>query len=101
MEASGGIDSLLAQAVGPALPSEIKLPRGGFHERTLLNWPGYSQENNRLLHQRNRWRAFRLGTIASERKALLKWLTELTGPWYGAMEATIFSGWVYDFLKPH
>jgi len=23
------------------------------------------------------------------------------GPWLGAMEATIFTGWVYDYLKPH
>ncbi len=41
------------------------------------------------------------GTVPSERKALQKWLAELPGPWYGAMEATIFTGWVYDFLKPH
>ena len=41
------------------------------------------------------------GTVASERKALRKWLTDLPGPWFGAMEATIFTGWVYDFLKPH
>ena len=41
------------------------------------------------------------GTVAAERKALSKWLAELPGPWYGAMEATIFTGWVYDFLKPH
>jgi len=26
---------------------------------------------------------------------------ELPGPWYGAMEATLFTGWIYDFLKPH
>jgi transposase len=43
----------------------------------------------------------RQGIVASERKALRKWLAELPGPWYGAMEATIFTGWVYDFLKPH
>jgi transposase len=43
----------------------------------------------------------REGIIASERKSLNKWLSELPGPWYGAMEATMFSGWVYDFLKPH
>jgi transposase len=41
------------------------------------------------------------GTVSAERKALQKWLDELPGPWYGAMEATIFTGWVYDFLKPH
>lgn len=41
------------------------------------------------------------GTVAAERKALTKWLAALPGPWHGAMEATIFTGWVYDFLKPH
>lgn len=40
-------------------------------------------------------------TVAAERKALRKWLAELPAPWYGAMEATIFTGWVYDFLKPY
>ena len=43
----------------------------------------------------------RQGTVAAERKALSRWMAELPGPWYGAMEATIFTGWVYDFLKPH
>src|SRR6185369_3582759 len=41
------------------------------------------------------------GTVAAERKALSRWLSELPGVWYGAMEATMFTGWVYDFLKPH
>jgi transposase len=29
------------------------------------------------------------GTVAAERKVLSKWLAELPGAWYGAMEATI------------
>ena len=41
------------------------------------------------------------GTVAAERKALLKWLSETPGFWIGGMEATMFTGWVYDFLKPH
>jgi transposase len=41
------------------------------------------------------------GKIAAERKALHEWMAGLPGPWCGAMEATIFTGWVYDFLKPH
>ena len=43
----------------------------------------------------------RQGTVAAERKALNNWLSELPGPWHGAMEATLFTGWIYDFLKPH
>jgi transposase len=41
------------------------------------------------------------GTIAADRKALHKWMAGLSGPWISAMEATILTGWVYDFLKPH
>jgi transposase len=41
------------------------------------------------------------GTVAAERKALSQWMQGLPGPWCGAMEATIFTGWVYDFLRPH
>lgn len=43
----------------------------------------------------------RQGVVAAERKALGQWLTELPGSWLGALEATIFTGWIYDFLKPH
>jgi transposase len=31
----------------------------------------------------------------------LKWIESLPKPWVAAMEATLFTGWVYDFLKPH
>jgi len=41
------------------------------------------------------------GKVSADRKTLLKWMEGLPGPWLGAMEATIFTGWVYDFLKPH
>lgn len=41
------------------------------------------------------------GQIAAERYALRKWASERRQPWRGAMEATLFSGWVYDTLKPY
>jgi len=43
----------------------------------------------------------RQGTVAADRKVLRQWLTELPGPWSGAMEATLFTGWIYDVLKPY
>jgi transposase len=43
----------------------------------------------------------RQGVVSAQRKALLNWISELPGPWMGALEATIFTGWIYDFLKPH
>lgn len=41
------------------------------------------------------------GKIAATRQALDAWVAERTQPWVGAMEATLFTGWVYDHLKPH
>lgn len=41
------------------------------------------------------------GTVAANRSTLLKWVESLPQPWVAAMEATLFTGWVYDFLKPH
>ena len=46
-------------------------------------------------------RIVRQGEIAAERNALRKWLSEIPGAWIGAMEATMFTGWIYDFLKPY
>lgn len=41
------------------------------------------------------------GTVTANRGALKKWAESLACPWIGAMEATIFTGWIYDFLKPY
>jgi transposase len=41
------------------------------------------------------------GKLAADRKTLIQWMSGLPGPWLGAMEATLFTGWVYDFLKPY
>ena len=43
----------------------------------------------------------RQGVVSTERKALRQWVTELSNPWMGTLEATIFTGWIYDFLKPY
>lgn len=41
------------------------------------------------------------GSIESTRGGLGQWVSSLKHPWIGAMEATLFTGWIYDFLKPH
>lgn len=41
------------------------------------------------------------GEVAATRAALETWLATLRRPWTGALEATLFSGWIYDFLSPH
>ena len=41
------------------------------------------------------------GMVGADRESLGQWAESLVGPWVGAMEATIFTGWVYDFLAPY
>ena len=40
------------------------------------------------------------GEVASRRTDLASWARSIRGPWIGAMEATLFTGWIYDTLKP-
>src|SRR5690242_11358990 len=41
------------------------------------------------------------GKIAAKRSVLRDWASRQTTPWKGGMEATMFSGWIYDTLKPY
>jgi len=41
------------------------------------------------------------GSIPATRCELDRWLKTLPQPWSAAMEATMFTGWIYDHLKPH
>lgn len=41
------------------------------------------------------------GSVAANRRELGAWASGLQHPWAGAMEATVFTGWIYDFLLPH
>lgn len=41
------------------------------------------------------------GTIGATRCELSEWCATQKRPWIGAMEATLFTGWIYDHLKPH
>jgi transposase len=40
-------------------------------------------------------------TIGATRNELDAWMATLPQPWTVAMEATIFTGWIYDHLLPH
>jgi hypothetical protein len=40
-------------------------------------------------------------TLVAERSVLRSWAASLPQPWHGAMEATIFSAWIYDTLRPN
>jgi transposase len=41
------------------------------------------------------------GSLLATRFDLDCWMKTLPQPWSAAMEATMFSGWIYDHLKPH
>lgn len=41
------------------------------------------------------------GSMAARRAALDEWLKTVPGAWQGAMEATMFSHWIYRYLRPH
>lgn len=42
----------------------------------------------------------REGEIPARRRELLAWAQQLPQPWFGALEATLFSSWIYHLLKP-
>src|ERR1700734_3137990 len=41
------------------------------------------------------------GVAPATRAGLDTWMAALEGPWRVAMEATLFTSWVYEYLKPH
>ena len=41
------------------------------------------------------------GSIAATHFDLDRWMKTLPQPWTAAMEATVFTGWIYDHLQPH
>ena len=42
----------------------------------------------------------RQGSVLATRPDLAAWAEAIERPWIGALEATMFSGWVYDELRP-
>src|ERR1035437_766258 len=45
-------------------------------------------------------RIFEEGKLRATHQVLRQWGQERQEAWHGAMEATLFSGWIYDALKP-
>lgn len=41
------------------------------------------------------------GKLRATHQVLRQWAEQRTEPWHGAMEATLFSGWIYDTWKPY
>jgi hypothetical protein len=41
------------------------------------------------------------GSLPATRFDLDRWMKTLPRPWTAAMEATVFTGWIYDHLQSH
>jgi transposase len=41
------------------------------------------------------------GKLKANRVELMRWVESRRHPFVAGLEATIFTGWIYDFLKPH
>src|SRR5258708_8726976 len=46
-------------------------------------------------------KVFAEGSLPATRFDLDLWMKTLPQPWSAAMEATMFTGWIYDHLRPH
>ena len=46
-------------------------------------------------------RVYAEGSVPATRFDLDHWKKSLPQPWTAAMEATVFTGWIYDHLQPH
>src|ERR1700758_1116412 len=46
-------------------------------------------------------KVYKEGEVPARRWDLDRWMKTLPQPWSAAMEATMFTGWIYDHLKPH
>jgi hypothetical protein len=46
-------------------------------------------------------KVFAEGWVPATRFDLDRWRKTLPQPWSAALEATMFSGWIYDQLRPH
>jgi hypothetical protein len=67
-------------------------------ERTLT---GHSEEDDQLLREDAAGCVHREGKIGSSRRELDAWVRTLPQPRMMAIEATSFTGWIYDCLLPH
>ena len=67
----------------------------------VLHRTGCAQEVDSYCVKDAAGRVYQEGKIGSSRRELDVWIRTMPQPRMIAMEATIFSGWIYDHLLPH
>src|ERR1700730_6416520 len=75
----------------------------GGSSMTTLNYIGFDVHKKTISYcvKDVSGRIHREGKIGATRCELDCWMKTLPQPWTVAMEATIFTGWIYDHLLPH
>jgi hypothetical protein len=71
------------------------------HECYPLYRIGRTQEKHSYCIKTADGRIVREGKLQATRATLRSWAEGLQEAWCGAMEATLFSAWIYDTLKPY
>src|SRR5207249_3985759 len=74
---------------------------GGSSRTYVLHRAGCSQEDDQLLRQGCEWSSSPGRQAWGNAPRAGIWMRTLPQPWTVAMEATIFTGWIYDHLHPH
>jgi transposase len=76
----------------------MRLPHGTY----VLHRAGCSQAEDQLLREGQKsGKVCAEGSLPATRLDLDHWMKTLPQPWSAAMEATMFTGWIYDHLQPH
>jgi transposase len=72
-------------------------------ERKVLYYIGLDVHKQKISYRvkDSSGKVFAGGWIPATRHDLDCWMRNLPQPWSAAMEATMFSGWIYDHLEPH
>jgi transposase len=88
--------------VSLAVDQLTTLPQGGISMKRLY-YIGFDVHKKTIVYcvKDEFGRVVERGSIAASRASLGKWAESIGHPWVGALEATLFTGWIYDFLKPY
>src|SRR5215469_2831652 len=88
------------------LHSPQKMPKGKSSRNTYIS---YLRDTTLDVHKRTisyslkdpSGRVCAEGSLPATRFHLDQWMKTLPQPWTAAVEVTVFTGWIYDHLRPH
>jgi hypothetical protein len=101
-DSRGGLLVVVKEGEPGGRPAHNTKPRGGISMKRLY-YIGFDVHKKTIAYcvKDEAGRVVERGTIAANRASLGRWAESMDHLWIGAMEATLFTGWIYDFLKPY